>query len=210
MTSLRYVAGALAITIAALGCGGDDGVKTVGSLEKVAETDGQTAATEARLAQPLAVIAHASDGNTLPRIKIQWSLDAGAGTLSDSVSWTDASGRAQIDYTLGRSVGPYTVRARVAVSQDKATSFSVTATAAPALASVTPSTFTGGDVVTITGTSLGPSAVVDIGGAPAQVTGGTATSLTIVVPICLAPGSVAIRARINSGNTNTINATYTA
>jgi hypothetical protein len=200
----------LGIIVFAMGCSGDDSSITVGSLDKVPETDAQSAPTEARLPQPLAVIAHGSDGTALARIKIQWQIDAGAGSLSDSVSWTDASGRAQIDYTVGRSVGQYNVRAQVAVSQNKSASFTANAVAPPVLGTVTPSTFTGGDVLTISGTALSAAAIVDIGGAPANVTGGTATSITVVAPICLAPGSVAIRARVNGGNSNTLNATYNA
>jgi hypothetical protein len=208
VTGARYVAAIAFCSLLLAGCGGGDSALTIGSVEKVATTDAQSAPIQARLAQPLAVIAKASDGSVIPRIKIQWSTDVGAGSLSDSVSWTDSDGRAQIDLTLGRAVGSYNVRARAAQAQDKSVSFTATAVAAPALTSVNPPSFTGGDVVTIQGTGLGTGALVEIAGAPATVTAADASSVTAIVPICLPAGQASIRVRINGANSNTINGTY--
>ena len=132
MDSVRRIAGACSLTLLLIACGGDE-LESVDAIEKVATTDGQTAPAEARLPVPLAVITRASDGAAVPRVKVQWLLDPGGGSLSDSVSWSDANGRAQVDFTMGRSVGAYTVRARLASKQSRTTTFNATAVAAPSL-----------------------------------------------------------------------------
>src|SRR2546422_725220 len=82
--------------------------------------------------------------------------------------------------------------------------------AAPTLASVAPSQFSGGDVVTVQGTGLSGSALFEVNGAPATVTSGTATTLSVEIPICLAPGQVTLRARVAGALTNVITGTYIA
>ena len=206
MQSVRHLAGVCSLTVLLIACGGDD--LEIDAIEKVPASDGQTAPAEARLPVPLAVITRSSDGAAVPRVRVQWLVDAGGGSLSDSVSWSDANGRAQVDFWVGRSVGAYTVRARLASKQSRSVTFNATAVAAPSLSQVAPPTFSGGDVITVQGTGLSASAIVEIGGAPAAVTGGTTTSLTVTVPVCLPAGQTGIRARLNGATSNTLNGTF--
>ncbi|MBI4420825.1 MAG: IPT/TIG domain-containing protein [Gemmatimonadetes bacterium] len=198
---------AAALTVVS-GCGGGDGNVVPDEITKMPETDNQTAPAEARVPLPLAVTVRGSDGSALPRIKVRWRIDPGSGALSDSITLSDAMGRAQVDYAVGRAVGPYSVRAEIVVNADRSTTFTATATAAPTLTSVSPNQFTGGDVVTVQGTGLAASALFEVNGAPARVTTGSATSLTVVIPVCLAPGQATLRARVNGGFSNVINGTY--
>ena len=82
--------------------------------------------------------------------------------------------------------------------------------ASPTLASVAPSQFSGGDVVTVQGTGLSGSALFEVNGAPATVTSGTATTLSVEIPICLAPGQATLRARVAGALTNVITGTNVA
>ncbi|MBI4502144.1 MAG: IPT/TIG domain-containing protein [Gemmatimonadetes bacterium] len=183
---------------------------TVDGIEKVADTDNQTVPTEARLPIPLAVITKASDGRALARVKVRWIAGAGGGQLSDSVTLSDGNGRAEVTFTTGRAVGAYEVRAQLVLKTSRSTDFSITAVAGPSIASVAPTQFTGGDLVTLQGSAFGPSPVVEIGGAPARVTSASATAISAVVPVCLAPGQAAIRVRVSGANSNTMNGVYVA
>jgi hypothetical protein len=202
---------ALAALLSATGCGsgGDEG-PFADQISKVPETDAQTAATQSRLPVPLAVIVRSNDGQMMSRIKVRWRATPGAGTVSDSITVSDAQGRAQVDYIVGGTVGPQTVHAELAVNFVKYVTFTVNAGAGPNLASVEPAQFAGGDVVTVQGSGLGAAAVVEVNGAPARVASATATSLSVVVPVCLPAGAVTLRARVNGALSNTLSATFVA
>jgi len=197
--------------LVAAGCGGGTGPITAASLDVVSSTNGQSAPAGARLPLPLAVIARAVSGDTVPRAQIRWQVTSGAGaTLSDSVTLTDGNGRGEVVLTLGTTAGEYRVQATVATAPDAAVTLTATATAPPALTSVTPSSFTGGDTLVLDGSFLSATADVDIGGAVASVITGSTSQLTVIAPPCLAPGPVQIVARVDGAASNAVSGTFTS
>jgi hypothetical protein len=195
---------------AALACGSSTTpLPTAASLDLVPGADGQSAPAGARLPAPLAVIAHATDGTTVPRAKVRWQVTVGSGAvLSDSVTLSDGNGRAEVALTLGPGAGTYKVDATPTDAPSATVSFTATATAPPSLTSVTPSNFTAGDTIVIAGTALAADAAVEVAGALALVLDGSPTSVTAVAPPCLAPGSVSVRVRVAGALSNALSATY--
>jgi hypothetical protein len=126
------------------------------------------------------------------------------------VTLTDGLGRAEAALQLGPATGEYRVQAALVARPDQAVVLTATAGAAPTLTGVAPATFSAGDTLQLSGTALGASAEVEIAGATARVVNGTATQLTVLAPICLAPGSVTVRARVQGAWSNAVQGTYTS
>ncbi len=198
------------VTAAACG-GGTEPLPVAASLELVASTNGQTAPAGARLPVALAVLARADGGATVPRARVRWSVTQGAGAvLSDTVTLADGNGRAEVALVLGPTAGEYRVQAQLVTDASVLVALTATATPPPTLASVTPTTFTGGDTLALVGTALAAAAEVEIGGAPALVLSGSATALSVVAPVCLPAGPVEIRARVAGAPSNPVQGTYQA
>jgi len=97
---------------------------TVGAASWIGHSgDGQTAPAGTAVAGPLLVVIRDRLGNGIPGITVTWTVDSGGGSLSASTVTTDASGQAQVTWTLG-SAGAQTVTARA-----NALSFTFSATA---------------------------------------------------------------------------------
>lgn len=211
----RVVRGSLVAgwLVGAVACGGSsaDPLPKATSLTIATGADGQTAAAGAKLPAPLAVTTLASDAAAVPRTPVRWTVVAGSGaTLSDTVSVSDGNGRAEVVLTLGSTAGTYQVKAALADDPSVAVTFTATATPGPQLTSVTPTSFSGGDTLELTGTALGAAAAVEVGGAPAVVVSGTATTLRVTAPVCLPPGPVEIRAQVAGARSNALTGTYTS
>ena len=191
-------------------CADGGGVVLPANLERVAATDGQSAPAGGRLPAPLAVDVRGSDGTPAPRAEVRWTITAGTGaTLSDSVTLADGEGRAIVTLTLGPTAGAYGVRAMLKWNTGKIVSFTATATAPPTIASVTPSSFTGGDTVTVQGSGFATGAAVEIGGVAARVlTVAGTTTIRATVPVCLAPGSVSVVVRVGTAPSGAASATF--
>ncbi len=181
------------------------------ALDKVAPGDQQTAPAGGRLAMPLRVTARAADNSPSVRAEVQWSVVSGPAqaVLSDDLTLTDGFGVAEVALTLGPAEGTYTVRASLMADPDLAVTFTAIATAPPMLVGIAPATFTGGDVVTVTGSDLSPNVTFEVGGALAivqSVVGGI--SATVAIPKCLSPGIVTVQAFESGAPSNELAATY--
>jgi len=88
------------VTLAA--CGGDDssGPNSPRTAARVSP-DSQTTAAGVKMAQPLVVLVTGSGGAPLAGIPVEWAIGTGGGSLSDTVTTTDAAGHAQTTYTPG-------------------------------------------------------------------------------------------------------------
>ncbi len=203
---------AVLATLGVVACGGGEMVVVPATIELVSGADGQSAPAGGMLPRPLAVTVRQADGTPAPRAQVRWTLTSGSGAkLSDSVTLADGEGQAQAALRLGPTVGAYAVRAELVQVTGKAVAFSATATAPPVITAVVPAQFTGGDTITLQGSGFATGAVVNIATVPARVLEVWAdTTLTVSVPICLAPGSVPVRAWVRTAPSNTVSATYVA
>lgn len=210
---LRWRAGVLVAGVAWFsGCLTDEGGSgpEPSSLSKVSVADGQSAPAGTRLPIPLRVTARAEDGAVVARAEVSWEVVSGpaGSSLTDSVTLTDGNGVAQVDVRLGPQEGTYTVRAALRIAADVAVTFMATATAAPEITGVSPATFTGGEVITLTGTNLTAAAAFTIGNAEAVVQQSAATEVQVLVPMCLPIGAVEIRMVVGDTRTQPFPASY--
>ncbi|NIM52421.1 MAG: hypothetical protein GTN62_14025 [Gemmatimonadales bacterium] len=205
--------GAGVVFFAAGACGGDLDLPAPATVTIVAETDGQQAFAGARLPGPLAAAVSASDGRRVPRAQVRWTVTAGTGAgLSDSLTVSDGTGRAEVVLTLGQEPGSYGVRATLVVDEDKSVSFSAVALDPPTLTGVEPATFASGDTIALYGANLSDSLRVEVGAALAHVLGASPAgdTLNAIVPPCLVPGTVAIHVLFGAAQSNAISGTYVA
>jgi hypothetical protein len=134
------------------------------------------------------------------------------GSLTDTIGVTALAGVAQASARLGPTQGEQRFQAFLSRAPQKMVEFSVTATAGAVLTAVEPSAFEPGDTVIVRGDNfntdpLGNSVVFGTGRGRILSSVGD-TELEVVVPACLAPGSIAVRVEVGSAVTNTIQATY--
>ncbi|MSR06641.1 MAG: hypothetical protein EXR93_06190 [Gemmatimonadetes bacterium] len=211
MTSRRIAAWlAFASGFSVLGCKNDPSDVAPDQIVKVVASDAQTAPAGARLPAPLAVMVLTKDGVPVPRIRVRWKPVSSGGALSDSITVSDGTGRAQVDYTLPPTPGLYNVDAELVITVSRTTTLVASATAPPVISTISPTQVTGGTVVTIQGSGFTTSPLVDVSGAPARVTAATATTITAVTPLCLAPGAVNFQVRVAGAGSNLKAATYVA
>jgi hypothetical protein len=210
---LRRASAALMTAILMSGCGGDDGVDLPipAQIEKVGNGDNQRATAGNRLAVPFEILVTASDGSAVPREKLIWAVSQGDGAiLSDTVSVTDGTGIAQAFLTLGPEAGEYVVQAALARKRDATITFAAHAAPAPVLSEVDPGSFTSGDVVTIRGSFITDSTIIEFDGKQAaiQYVSALGQGLAATVPRCLAPGDVSIIARVGMAVSAPITGTF--
>jgi hypothetical protein len=201
------------LLLAAVACGGEPDLPFPSEIAADQSTDNQQVFAGARLPVPLAVTVTAADGRLVARAEVQWRVLAGADvTVSDSVTVTDGTGRAEVDVTLGSVPGVFSVRATLKVDEDKAAVFTVEGLSPPSLTGVIPLTFAGGDTLALAGLLLSDSLTVEIGGATAQTVAGSVTeqAMSVVVPECLVLGSVTIQLRYADWVSNGIAGSFQA
>lgn len=72
--------------------------------------DGQNAEAGAALPLPLQVMVTNVNEDPVEGVVVSWFLESGSGSLSASTSTTNAQGLAQVNWTLGGSIGAQEVR----------------------------------------------------------------------------------------------------
>ena len=124
---------AVLILFTTAACGGDDstGLNDPRAIAKVS-ADSQTTAAGVKMAQPLVVLVTGKGGTPLAGSVVEWTIGNGGGTLSDSISTTDANGRAQTTYTPGTAPG--VARITAAAGGIPSIFFTITLVAGPATA----------------------------------------------------------------------------
>jgi len=81
-------------------CGNDGGTDPSKPSAMVAVSpDSQTTAAGVKMSEPLVVRVTGGGETPIAGTSVQWTITAAGGTLSDSVSTTDADGKAQTTYT---------------------------------------------------------------------------------------------------------------
>ena len=75
--------------------------------------DSQSAVAGVKMDQPLVVKVTGGGGTALGGISVEWTIGAGGGTVSDSVTTTNAEGLAQTTYTPGTAIALAKVTATV-------------------------------------------------------------------------------------------------
>ncbi|MGI8498700.1 MAG: Ig-like domain-containing protein [Gemmatimonadaceae bacterium] len=218
--SLRvWKALALATMLAACSSSGSTGPQVATSLRKVSG-DLQMGAAGSDLTNPLVVQVKDQSGQPMAGVTVTWAVTAGGGSVSRSSTVTDATGVAQVTWTLGSSLGSGAVTAIAAglppvtftatqtaggiaaiavVSGDNQSAVAGTALAAPLVAKVTDG---GGNPVsgaTVTfvssnGGSFGSATATTNAAGQAQTifTAGTGAGTTLVTATAGASGPSAI------------------
>jgi hypothetical protein len=94
--------------------------------------NGQTAAAGAALPAPLVVVVRDAANSPVAGVTVNWAVTSGNGSVSGATSTTAADGQAQINWTLGSTIGSQSVAATVIGLTGSPVTFSATATAPPA------------------------------------------------------------------------------
>ena len=112
---VRFVRLAAVVLVPVLAACGDDGGTTPSAARAMTRVspDSQTTAAGVKMAAPLVVLVTGTGGTPLAGTSVQWTIGSGGGTLSDSVSTTDAAGHAQTTYTPGTAPAVAHVTANV-------------------------------------------------------------------------------------------------
>ena len=110
--SMRYRFLAAGFLLAVLGCANPPSATTAIALTAVAG-NAQTGVTGSALGTPLTVKAVDGTGAVLTGHTIEWSVQAGGGSVSPATSITNASGIATTSLTLGPVAGANTIKATV-------------------------------------------------------------------------------------------------
>ena len=209
------IRGSFAVVLAGVvlvgACGGDDLPKP--ATIEVSIGSGQQAPAGARLPIPLRVVVRGEDGGAFIRGGVRWRVTSGTGaTLSDSITMSDALGRAEVVITLGPTAGTYTVSAALADRSGEQVTFTLTATEPPVLTAVSPDVFSAGESITVTGLRLRTGLTLLVDGIPATVgnVSPTGQGFAATVPRCLTPGDVDLQVIVNGGASNVISGTYEA
>jgi len=92
-------------------CVGPIAITAAPASATVASGNSQSGAVGTQLALPLIVTINDSLSAPIEGVSVTWAVTAGGGTLSAATSSTNASGQAQITYTLGSSSGVNTITA---------------------------------------------------------------------------------------------------
>jgi hypothetical protein len=208
---------AFAFAVAALAACSSDSPGPSGDVASVAIQGGddQSGAAGSILALPLQVKVTDPANDPVSGVTVVFRAATGTGvTLSDSVSTTGLDGIAAVTVRVGSQLGEYSIaRAFLRGAPADSVTFSAEVTAGPAVTSVTPSTVQPGDTVTITGSGFNAVASgneVLFGTTRALVVTATGTQLTVVVPPCVASGTVPVRVEVGTASTTSTNVTYTS
>ncbi|MCU0619541.1 MAG: IPT/TIG domain-containing protein, partial [Gemmatimonadaceae bacterium] len=188
--------------------GGGGGGVVVGSIA-IDGGNNQTGPAGGTLDVPLAVRIRQPDASPARDVTVRFRVVSGGARLLDEVAVTDFDGIARGTVILGTAEEGSRIVAEVRDDVSRSVTFDVTATAPPVLAALTPSSFGPGDTIRITGTGFGSnagSAQVLFGAERGTVVPGSAsaTALRVVVPPCVASGSVPVTARVASVTTNAL------
>ena len=112
MRIIRRCSVLLAAVLALSSCNDPSAPRTPTSIT-VVSGGGQNARVMERLPQPVVVEVKDVDGRPVRGAAVTWTITAGGGSLSDPGMTTDASGRAQVQWTLGSAAGVNRLRAGV-------------------------------------------------------------------------------------------------
>lgn len=96
----------MAAVVIAAACGGDSGStdpSTPSAISRVSP-DSQSAPAGVKMAQPLVVLVTGGGGAPLANTPVEWTIGTGGGSVSETVSQTDAAGHAQTTYTPGTAL----------------------------------------------------------------------------------------------------------
>lgn len=92
---------------------GDTTAAHVASAVSAASGDNQTVSANAAASSPLVVSVLDQNGSALSGVMVTWSIVTGTGSLSSTISTTNDSGQASVDFTAGADPGGVVVDAIV-------------------------------------------------------------------------------------------------
>ncbi len=162
---------AIAATLAACSSSGSTGPQVAASLRKISG-DLQSGAAGSDLPNPLVVQVKDQSGVPMAGVTVAWAVTAGGGSVSRASTVTDATGVAQVTWTLGNATGTGTVSATAAALAP--VTFSATQTAG-AIANI--SVVSGDNQSAAAGSALASPLVVKVTDASGNAVSGATVTL---------------------------------
>ena len=207
----------LAATSAGLACDKDPVKAEPPRATALVVKDGNDQAGRAGSILARALQATATDGKqaavagAIVRFRVTRGGQSGT-VLMDSIAVTSSDGTASVLLRLGMAVDTSIVEAFLPDAPAVTARFRAVATPPPRLDAVLPASFAAGDTVRLRGQFFNGTAdsnVVVFGSARGRVVRAVSdTSLSVVVPPCVAAGTVAARVLVGTATTNTVSATF--
>jgi hypothetical protein len=150
-------------------------------------------------------------GGTVVRFRVTRGAQTGT-ALTDSIAVTTFDGTASVQLRLGTALDTSIVEAFLPNVPTAVARFRAVATPPPRLDAVLPPAFAAGDTVRLRGQFFNIAVdgnTVLFGSARARIVRAAAdTSLTVVVPPCVAAGTVDARVMVGTASTNTVSASF--
>jgi len=203
----------------ALACGTHDDPPTASTPHAVAlavkDGNDQSAPAGSLLAQPLRATAMDAKATAVPGALVKFRVVRGGETgttVTDTIAVAGFDGAASIGLRLGTALDTSIVEAFLPDQPTVVARFRATSTPPPRLDAVVPASFSAGDTVRMRGQFFNAATAGNaafFGSAKGRVVGGDAdTSLTVVVPPCVAAGAVNARVVVGSVATNAVATTF--
>ncbi|MBX6363671.1 MAG: IPT/TIG domain-containing protein [Gemmatimonadetes bacterium] len=198
---MRWHALPFLATLAVAACGDgsptDEGRTEAASLAITVQAGDNQFVAPGSAATLQAVVRDGGTQRAARGVRVTWTVIAGVGaTLAPPVTFTDSSGIATTQLTVGSATGTYRVQAAAEGAVGPPATFTVTATTGLTLSGIAPQPAAAGDTVTLTGQSFSPNPadnLVLFGGIRGVVAAATPTALRVVVPPCLPSRSVQVQ-----------------
>lgn len=178
---------------------------------------GQRASAGSLLAEPLSIEVRDAAGAPVKNVRIVYRVQrgaAGGAALLDSIGVTSPEGIATAQLRLGKTGDTVVVTASPSNAPQRSATWEAIALGAPAIVSLSSTTITSGDTLTIVGQGFGvagPVTAVLFGRTPvAPLSGGSDLTVRAIVPPCLDAGPLTVRVVASAAQSNAVPAIYTA
>jgi hypothetical protein len=178
---------------------------------------GQRAPAGSVLAEELVIEVRDGAGAPVKNVRIVFRVQrgaAGGAVLLDSIGVTSPEGIATAQLRLGKAGDTVVVTASPANAPQRSATWQAIADGAPTIVSLSSSSVSAGDTLTLSGPGLavaGPVSSVVFGTAPVTpLAGGNDLAVRAIVPPCLDAGPLSVRVMAGTVRSNALAATYVA
>jgi alpha-tubulin suppressor-like RCC1 family protein len=158
------------------GCSATDTTRPLFVTLEIVSGTNQTGYVGANLLEPLVVRARNERGESVPGVRLSWTVLSGGGSVIAIDTETDAQGHAAASFRLGNTLGQQSAQAFAFQSEGLPVRFDATATPAPAS---TLTLISGGGQTATAGTTLPQEIAIRLNDAFGNVVPGTEVSFTV-------------------------------
>ena len=203
----KFLPGLVLALLAA--CGGGDGTESVilvaASIDPAPGASGITVPSGDRVTVSVTVLTSSAEPAT--RNQVLWRVASGDAELSDTLSVVDGLGIASVQVQVGEP-GEVVVLGTVEADDELTASITIAVGSPPTITSLEPTVIEAGDTVTLTGSGLANTQLVNFGNFRVVPLSTTDGEVVVLAPPCGDTGSISVSARVGFAVTSPVNATW--